>query len=687
MPFAAHTPPAAAAILAAVLALAVTLTVLPPFGHSLAAFAVVLWSAVPGVVLARALYRAGPDRRAAWLVGPMWGYALSCIVVLGLWVAGMRGSVLLIAPLIALVALVPLGRWLRGALASPVLGRGDAVAVCLLLVLLCALLARPFSRVGETLPDGSRAYRAYFTADFVWRMAVVAELAKGDVPPKNPFYRGDPLRYYWAAHVPAAAEYAVTKGRYRLESLLLANSVAVDVLFVLFLYAFVRQWTASAAITAIVCAALFLASSFEGTERLLQIHRDGAPLDAVRTLNIDAVTRWFYGSLPVDGLQRVMWYQPQHATAYALGLSVVLICAQAVRPFRVGLSLLGGILLAAAVLFSSFTALMITVMVALVMGWLVLRDHGWKWLLPAAVAGAVPLAAAAATTMALKYVDDQQGEVVRLMLNPAAVYNVWIALFLSFGPFLILSVVAAVLAVRRRESSLWPVAIVIAVSFAFYFFVDVVDHQFVYVGWRAGHLLFVAFGALCGYLLVEAGRFAPRARTAIHAVTLVLALAALPTVVIDAYNTQDTSNRMEAAIGRWTLVLEPDELAAFEWIRQYTPPSAIVQVDPQPRDPFTWSYIPAFAERRMAGGIPISMIPLIKYQRISRRIAEVFAAPAPESLYEGAASHRIDYLWVGTPERETHPELEETLESRPDLFRRVFQQGTVSIYYLERGPR
>ena len=35
----------------------------------------------------------------------------------------------------------------------------------------------PFAHVGEELPEG-RAYRAYFTADFVWEVAVVAELAK-----------------------------------------------------------------------------------------------------------------------------------------------------------------------------------------------------------------------------------------------------------------------------------------------------------------------------------------------------------------------------------------------------------------------------------------------------------------------------------------------------------------------------
>ena len=48
----------------------------------------------------------------------------------------------------------------------------------------------PFAHVGEITADG-QDYRAYFTADYVWRRAVVIELAKGDVLPVNPYFSGD----------------------------------------------------------------------------------------------------------------------------------------------------------------------------------------------------------------------------------------------------------------------------------------------------------------------------------------------------------------------------------------------------------------------------------------------------------------------------------------------------------------
>ncbi len=57
--------------------------------------------------------------------------------------------------------------------------------------------------------------------------------------------------------------------------------------------------------------------------------RTGVRLSAVTDLNIDAVTRWFYFSLPIDGLQRLLWYQPHHSTGYALGLSALLLLVQA----------------------------------------------------------------------------------------------------------------------------------------------------------------------------------------------------------------------------------------------------------------------------------------------------------------------------------------------------------------------
>ncbi len=44
----------------------------------------------------------------------------------------------------------------------------------------------------------------------------------------------------------------------------------------------------------------------------------------------------------------------------------------------------------------------------------------------------------------------------------------------------------------------------------------------------------------------------------------------------------------------------------------------------------------------------------------------------------------IDYLFVGRPEREANPQLEERLGQRPDLFQPAFRNNTVAIYFVER---
>ena len=105
---------------------------------------------------------------------------------------------------------------------------------------------------------------------------------------------------------------------------------------------------------------------------------------------------------------------------------------------------------------------------------------------------------------------------------------------------------AGLVLLRRRATPFLGIGAVILVSFVFYFFVDVRDHQYVYVGWRAGHFLFIAFAVLVAYGLQELWRLAGRARAATLASTAVLALLALPTFAIDFYNTQDITNQNPA---------------------------------------------------------------------------------------------------------------------------------------------
>ena len=89
----------------------------------------------------------------------------------------------------------------------------------------------PFAHLGEITANG-QDYRAYFTADYAWRRAVVSELAKGDVLPINPYFAGDPLHYYWMPHVFSAVQYRVAAGWATLDELLTMQSIWIDAMFI-----------------------------------------------------------------------------------------------------------------------------------------------------------------------------------------------------------------------------------------------------------------------------------------------------------------------------------------------------------------------------------------------------------------------------------------------------------------------
>ena len=673
--------------LSAIAAVAIALAVraIAPLGPGLLLCGMVALFAVPGLIAAWIVFAPGPGRLlAVCAVGPIWGYGLSSAALLALWAAGLRGWPLLIAPALALIAAMPLAGIARGSIAAAPARRADLYAILVLVALVPALVGRPFARVGEIVPDG-RAYRAYFTADMVWRMAVVAELSKGEFPPRNPFYRGDRMHYYWLAHLLPAAEYRLMHKRVSIEQVLLTHSVALDLAFVMFLFGFARQWIASTGAVLVACVAALLGSSFEGTERLLHYWRQGAPLTLVETLNIDAVTRWFYGSLPVDGLQRLLWYQPHHSTGYSLGLSAVLLTGRARDPLSPRVMLFCGLLLALCLLLSTFSAIMLTAMVSCVAVVRLVSGRAWRNLLPAALAGAAPLAIAMALAFSLHYVDRTGSSLFRVLVNPLALQHTTAVLVLSFGPLLVGGIIGALFALRVAGFQFAPILVIVVVSFLFYFFVDLRDHQFVYVGWRAGHLLFVAFTVLTALAIQELMRRRPPIRATAMATGIFLLLLSVPTFAIDFYNTQDVSNRGPGPGFPWTLVLSNDELDMFQWIKSYTRPNAIVQVEPFVRDPSTWAYVPAFAERRMSAGLPISMVPLQKYQAASAEVRALYQETDPKTAYERAAQLGIDYLIVGLPERQAYPGFDAMLASSPVHFRPVFKRAELSLYAVEGG--
>ncbi len=97
-------------------------------------------------------------------------------------------------------------------------------------------------------------------------------------------------------------------------------------------------------------------------------------------------------------------------------------------------------------------------------------------------------------------------------------------------------------------------------------------------------------------------------------------LVGVPTTAIDTWNAQDIGNRREGPGFRWTLWTTRDQQQAFAWLRAQTPKSAIVQMEPMVRGREHWTLIPSFAGRRMAAGLPISLLPQPEYTEASELV-------------------------------------------------------------------
>jgi hypothetical protein len=634
-------------------------------------------SVLPGIWIVRACADPAARRLASITFGPLLGVALSGLALLALWAAGARGAwTLLAAPAAAALLALP-ARRLRHRFQFAVLGN-DWTWLAALLLVVPLVVARPFALVGAHVADG-QVYRAYFTADYVWRRAVVSELAKGDFLPVNPFYAGDELHYYWLPHLRAAVEYRIAGPSLGLDALLLMQSVFISAFFVAFLYGVTRLFVSRPWAAASGVAGALLLTSLEGTYALWDYWRAGAPLGAVRDLNIDAVSRWFFGGMPIDGLHRLLLYQPHHALGYAMGFLGLLAVARRTSRFDPAVFAVAGGLLGLSVLISSFGGLMFTVAAALLEGSSVARQRDWWRGTVHAAAAALPLVATSFVVLLLHYVD-RGGQVITVGLNPVATHSFWVSSAVSFGGAALLSAFGVWNACRARRSDLGAVIAIAAICPLFFFFIDIRDHQNVYVGWRVGHLLFMASIVPMALAFEHAASASGWARTARIAMVAGVAAIAAPTVLIDLYNTQDVSNRRMAAGFRWTLVLSRDDLDAFRWIKGHTSPSAIFQVNVKARDTETWAYLPAFAERRMAVGLPISMVPMRKYEDGARLVENMFELDDPAGIHQLAVQLRIEYILSGPPERSYSPRVQRWIDSRPDLFPLQFRNRSISIY-------
>jgi hypothetical protein len=633
---------------------------------------------LPGLPLGFALF--GRRHPAGWIAGAILGYALA---VVGIWAAaaigmpdrwGFAGTIAVIT--MATVAagwryrktpLVALPAWTADT------GSGFAVVVALTL----ALAVPPLANVGARDRDGNLRYRAYFTADFVWHTALTAELTRFTLPPGNPYLAPERIHYYWGYFlVPAAIARSGPAPLRDVERSLRLTALATGVLLMSSIFVLAFTVVGHAAAAAGGTALALIASSLEGLYEIWKLWRLGRPLGLVRYVNVDALTAWDFSGHRIDGLPRCLWYVPQHSMAYALGLVALTMAAATGAQASLPAVAIAGIALGGATLINPFVGGIFAIAWGLAVTIDVLR-RGERLLsrLALQAVAAVPVALAVAWCVGNRMVEGAGGA-LEFGRHDASLHSPFLTLLLSFGPVLIPALAGAAWALRARLWSVVPAAVLALLSLFLMYYVRLnVDHE--WIPFRAGQMLLAALAVLAAVLFTAPRR--PLARRVIVAAGLIFLLAGAPTTIIDAYNARDIQNVQAGPGFHWTLVISRDQQGAFAWIREHTPRSVVVQMEPMVRQRDSWSMIPSFAQRDMAAGLPISLLRIPDYRARSEAVKVIYSCLDPQEASRIAHSMHISFLYVDGTDRKAYPGVAK-FDTSPQFFMPVFRSGEVAVY-------
>ena len=573
----------------------------------------------------------------AWLVGAALGYLVSLLAasVLFRFELATPSAVLAISVVVLALALRFMG---AGRIETSEL---PWLTVTWLVVMLIVVV--PFSRVGASVADGV-AYRAYFSADLMTHLSVVAELQKGGFPLHNPFYQGAGLGYYWLFFtLPAAL--GVWLGN---QTALLATYLAGGLLFAGLLYAAARRFDLAPARACLAASVMMGAASYEG---LLALARS----ESWMNINVDAFSRWVLELISLDGLHRGLLYTPQHLFSYSL-LVILILLVHNGEPRRVSAAVFCGVLLGGMAGTSIVTAM-------LAGPWLVLvlwrRRHGAPFL-AMATASTVTSLGFLAWYVDLGFFGEAGGA---LTLRSPKLLELPSILLIDCGAL-------CLLAWRHMQREI-ELVLLAALALVAVLFLDLRGYEGVWMAWRAGSVLLVALGLVAARALSG-----PLSLT--HAI--ILAPAVL-TVSLDVYNAADVANRNPSPGGfPWTTVVPRAEREALDWIRRETPPDAVVQWDVRARELGEWALVPALGERRMAVGFPIFLLDLQKYRQRERRYARpIFNSGDAAEAHRKARELGIDYLVIGAAELRVRGERTRPLFEAEDRFRTVFESDGVAV--------
>ena len=347
---------------------------------------------------------------------------------------------------------------------------------------------------------------------------------------------------------------------------------------------------------------------------------------------------------------------------------------------RPSVFLLIGSFLGACMLFSTVSLLMLTGMCAAYAGWRILSERPWRALVPCAAAALAPMLAALLLSVSAR-IRRRRRTAADVRPQPEIHASHPVDHVLSFGPVSSARPSESCWRQRRTISIFTPLWFVLALCGVFFFLVDLPDSPNS-IGWHAAKVGLLGLHRSSGSLFRRRGGAADGFRLR----PFRLWRCSVSRRCRRGDRRRTTPGRVDRAEGpafRWTVLLSPGELEVSS--RSRTAPSRVRAARSN-----RWNaaailgVIPAFAERRMATGLPLSMIPLAKYEKANAEIRGLFHVDERGRCVRRGDTplHRLPRHRSARTEQVSA--LEALLDAHKSHFVPAFRNGTLTVYYVPR---
>lgn len=573
----------------------------------------------------------------------------------------------------------------------------------LLLLVALTLTFEPFANLGKRTIYGY-AYRKYFPGDFLKQVAMTAELAKGEIPPQNPWFAGEKLHYYWWYFILPASFHRFIEINISIKTLLVLSTLITNGLFLFLMFSTLRLFTSGQMAPFLVTLIGIVAHSYEGSYLWWELQRPlKGFLEQARAYNVDGLTRWFWGHPQMDGFFRSLLYSPPHLQALTFLLAAISVLRLHNVLGNLSLSLITGLMVGASVGYSVFVGLIVALWYGLYLGIQVILSKEFKRHLLSFFLSIGFVGFWIALFYGLEMFVRNPDTGLVLYTGKALKEYGPLVFLMNYGPPSIFGVLGILLVLKRFYtlvksprgkvedqgsieghhlpfSCFYPQSSIFGLLLLLLLAVTLVSTVALEgfpsdVGLKLGLVILLTllvFSAISLEFLHQK-LFPP----VFYLLIILICAPALVTVIVDWSNSSDIYNTFQ------TLYVSPEKMEAATWIKTHVPENAIVQSSsPEFQSPFT--LVPVLGERRTAVGdkffARIFQIPQTAVDRRKRDIRQLFETDNLTTTLELLKEYQIGYIYVGGEEKSSYPFGVLKFYRFPNLFEKVYGNSKVDIF-------